>query len=502
MFASFLIPSVFEDVRARHLCVFYAQLAALGREQVGFIGEPAYFEAPASLEAAGRPEWQESWRTTYGYDPPVDLAGVSHAALPADLLAPRLRRLGSSWKMYGQLVTRRLPELEAAFGLALQELDSQAPVEAILAFANNPSVSHVARQRGLPIVHNEFGPLRPPGYVMTGYWDRRGVSRASEATSRYSTFRRLSMAARVPLLDREEMLEVLRRTPSPAPGAEPPRYRVGVALQGEDNAYVHGIGALDLLSMARRHHRAIDVLVRYHPGSVARYSPTLAATDTSPSATSFITQCDTVLTVSSGTALEAMLLGRRAVVVGDSPLALAADTGLETRRRHSEVELLQRLNFLVFGYLVPGALMFDPAYVRWRLTEPGELDIFRHHQRWYRARMLEQPRPEQPAVALAAAVKLPDVTENDGRPAAHVVFGAGAATSGLVTRLRAARVALRGVFDNDSGKWGVEVAGVRIEPPRFCEHTSVVVASLTHADTIVNQLHTLGYPPERVLRLR
>ncbi len=502
MFISFLIPSVFEDVRARHLCVFYAQLGAFGRTEVGFVGEPAYFESPAALEQAGRPEWQPSWRAAYGYDPPADLAGVSHEALPADLLTPRLQRLGSSWKLYGQLVTKRLPELEVAFTASLRALDSRTRVEAILAFANNPSVSQVAREHGLPVVHNEFGPLRPPGYVMTGDWDRRGVSRTSEAASRYSTFRRAAIAGRVGLLDRQEMLEVLRRTPPAAPMDEQPRYRVGVALQGDDNACVQGIGALDLLSMARRHHRADELLVRHHPGAITRYPASLGVVDTSPSATAFIAQCDTVLTVSSGTALETLLLGRRAVVVGDSPFTLAADRRLESRRARSEVEQLRRLNFLTFGYLVPGALMFDADYVRWRLTSPSELDIYRCHQRWYLARMADQPRPERLPVALAAAVKLLHEPPQSDRPARLAVFGAGAATSALVARLRTGGVAPHRVFDNDPGKWGATIAGVTVEPPRFCEHTSVVVSSLTYADAIVGQLQTLGYAPERLLRLR
>ncbi len=501
MLTSFLIPSVFDDVQARHLCVFYKQLGAFGRDQVSFVGEPAYFEAPAALAAAGRPEWRQSWREAYDYEPPADLTGVAHQTLPADLFAARLRRLGSSWKLYGQLVTRRLPELETAFADALNALDSRARVEAVLAFANNPSVTHVAARRGLPVVHNEFGPLRPPDYVMTGYWDRGGVSHSSDAATRYRTFRRAAMTARVPLLSREEILEVLRRTPLPAPSTEAP-CRIGVALQGDDNAYVHGVSALDLLSMARRQARPSEVLVRYHSGSVARYPESLAVTDTSASATAFIQRCAAVLTVSSGVALETLLLGRRAIVVGDSPFALAAERSLDARPRHGGAELLRMLNFLVFGYLVPGALMFDPAYVRWRLTGPCELDIYRHHQRWYRARLLDAPLPAQPVAALAAGAKLLDAVPNGDAPVPLVVFGAGAATAEVIAQLRSERFTVQRIFDNDRAKWGTHLSGLAIERPRFRAGASVVVASVTHAAAMGDQLGGLGYPSERILRLR
>lgn len=502
MFTSVLIPSVFEHVHARHLCVFYAQLGGFGRDAVSFVGEPAYFEAPAALEASGRPEWHAGWRETYGYTPPQSLDGVRCERLPADLFAARMRRVGSSWKLYGQLLTRRLPELEAAVEAALSKLDRCERVEAVLLFADNPSVGHIARLRGLPIVHNEYGPLRPPGYVMTGYWDRRGITRRFEAAARYRAFRRAARASHLPLLSREEILHVLRRAPLPEAAPRGRRFSVGVALQGEDNARAHGIDALDLVSMARQHHPREAVLLRSHPGALARWSETLAVPDTSPSAAAFVQQCETVMTVSSGTALEALLLGRRAVVVGDSPLAIAADRHLAAPDRRPETEQLRVLNFLVFGYLVPGPLMFDAAYVRWRLTNPCELDIYRYHQRWYRRHWLAAPQPAASGLALGAGVKLLDALPNGEAPVAAAVFGAGGATPAVIAALRSERFTLQAVFDNDAGKWGQVVAGLPVEAPAFRPCTSVVVSSLTHADAMTRQLIALGYPPDRVLRLR
>jgi hypothetical protein len=280
VFTSFLLPSVFEGVSARHLCVFYAQLGAFGPDQIAFIGEPSYFEEPSALERAGRPEWRRSWRDAYGYEPPVDLAGVTFRALPEDLFAARRSRVRSSWRLYGQLARRRLPELESAFSAALDSLDIAGPSEAVLLFANNPSVVQVARRRGIPVVHNEFGPLRRPAYVMTGYWDQHGVSRGSDARRRFREFRRELRADRVPLLGREEILYTLRRAPLPeVRDAGAARYRIGVALQGDDNACVQGVSALDVLSAARQRCCPEDILVRYHFGSETRYSATLGHID-------------------------------------------------------------------------------------------------------------------------------------------------------------------------------------------------------------------------------
>ena len=260
MFVSFLLPSVFEGVEARHLLVFYKQLADFGRGQIAFVGEPAYFRPPRELEAEGRPEWQASWRDAYEYEPPASLDEVDFQSLPSDLLVSRLSRLRSSWKLYGHVVTRRLPELEAAFASALDRVSARHHVEAAIAFANLPSLSHVARQRGLPVIHTEFGPLRKPAYTMTGYWDLRGVSRRTDAARRYRRFRQELARSPLPLLEPDELLEALRRTEMPAaPATGEAPFRVGLALQGEENAHVHGVSALDCLSVARQHFHQRDI---------------------------------------------------------------------------------------------------------------------------------------------------------------------------------------------------------------------------------------------------
>ena len=499
VFTSFLTPSVFEGVTARHLCVFYRQLGDFGRDRIAFIGEHAYFTPPAVLHESGRPEWQPSWRAVYGYEPPADLRGVRTHVLPDDLLSRRLRRVRSSWTLYRLLARRPLAELESAVGEALDTLSTHEPIEAALLFINNPSVQRSAAARGIPVVHNEFGPLRPPQFVMTGYWDRTGVSLKSEAARRYAAFRTERVRNRLPLLERDEILCVLRRDAGVPPRLDNrPTYRVGLALQGEDNARIQGIGALDLLSMARQRHRADELCVRYHTGSLARYPASVGVADDSATTTAFIARCETVLTVSSGTALEALLFGRRAVVVGDSPFAIAAYRDLDPDSPGPD-DQLEALNFLVFGYLVPGDLMFDADYVRWRLSNPSEEAIYRRHLRWYRARLDAAPVAADAPSVLRAAATLASVELDESEAVA--VFGAGAASAGLVGRL-AARRRVVAVFDNDATTWGRRIGTAPVMAPAYLPGVAVVVASITHGGAMTHQLRQLGYPPERITRLR
>jgi hypothetical protein len=480
VFVSFLTPSIFADTPARHLLVFYKQLTDYGRGDVAFVGEPEYFRAPAALAADGRWEWQPALQDAFEFVPPANLDGVVFEELPADLLEKRLAGT-SNWKLYGRMMQGRLPELESAFASALDRLQERHPIEAVITFADMPSIAHVARHRGLPFVHCEYGPLRKPAYAMTGYWDLRTVGAYRDARRRFTDFSREAARHTPSLLEREELLYTLRRGEMPTVSSpESARFRVGLALQGDDNAYAQGIGPLDLYATARRHVGRDDILIRHHSMALTRCTDQLGVIDNSPTSTDFILACETILTVTSGVALEALLLGRRVVVLGDSAFALAADASFDrdTARRRAADQLLA-LNFLVFGYLVPLDLMFDAEYTRWRLTRPPELEIFRHHLQWYRARLAES----------AAAPR-----------ETAVVFGAGRGTEALLDRL-SGRYDIACVFDNDASKWGTRVGPVTVERPAYREGTTILVASHTHGDAMVAQLRAIGYPSNRIARV-
>jgi Glycosyltransferase 99 family N-terminal domain/Glycosyl transferases group 1 len=400
VFVSFLLPSIFEGVRARHLLVFYKQLAAFGRDEIAFVGEPDYFRAPGDWRAEGRGEWQQGWQDTYEFSPPDNLDGLIYQALPANLFAKRLAHQ-SSWNLYAWMSRRRMPELEAAFSTALDALETWGPIDAILTVKNVPSIDAVARARGLEVIHCEFGPVRKPGYAMTGYWDLRGVGTETDAPRRFTVFQNDVQRGHIPILTREQLLRLLRRAPLPQiPAARDATFRVGLGLQGEDNTYAVGLGPMDLVSWARRHVDRDELLIRHHGGAQTNCSDQLGVIDKSATATEFIAQCQSVMTVTSGMALEALLLGRQSVVIGDSPFQIASARSLSQAPLDAEAELIA-LNFLALGYVVPLDLVFNAAYSRWRLTGPSESEIAERHRTWYE---MDLARRSAPAVETASSV--------------------------------------------------------------------------------------------------
>ena len=41
------------------------------------------------------------------------------------------------------------------------------------------------------------------------------------------------------------------------------------------------------------------------------------------------------------------------------------------------------INFTTFGYFVPWELLRDTEYIRWRLTQPSEIEIYEKHMEFY-----------------------------------------------------------------------------------------------------------------------
>jgi hypothetical protein len=498
VFVSFLMPDELRGIRARHLLVFYKQVGAFARGEIGFVGTPEYFRPPFELRDEGRPEWHASWREAYQYEPPADLAGVPCFAMPSVAGGHWHARRAAPLAEYRNLLTRRVPAIESAFAAGLDAVSAGRFVDAVLTFGSVPSVNAVARRRGIPVVKNEVGPLRAPDYYRTAYWDRHRRGTHADAAERFRQFRREIARGRIGTLDRGELLRLFRITrlpDGPAPGDAP--FRVGIALQGDAEGAAYGFTALDLISIARAQFGRDDVLIRHHPTGLGRYADSLGVIDDSPNPTEFILKCETILTLSSGTAFEAALLGRRCVVVGDSAFRLVGGRALGAPAvRHDATEAL---NFLALAYLVPYELMYDTAYMRWRLTDPPEIEIARQHCRWYQSRAIgSRELSVEPTRRDFQRLGVPGPLAGSGE---LLLFGAGGSTGTLIRRLRDAGVVPSAVFDNDAQKWGRDVEGIRIGPPEYRPNARILVASVMHRGAMARQAVSLGYSSMAIMFL-
>jgi hypothetical protein len=347
-----------------------------------FIASEDYVRDPQHWQAQNRWELQEGNAERLQYRVPTRERMAAHEydfldeAVFEELLA---HSDGNPLAAFKRLLSERVPCLDAAFADILSRPSANG-IEAILSWCNCPSLSAVAAEKGVPIVHLEIGPLRWPQYRPTAYLDFSGVNGNTEAERRYlaSDFGHAGGCAAVSSLSTESLRRFFYREG----GKETParRFKLGVALQVEDDsnllAFGRGFDNLSLLTYAHLYHPEGNVLVRGHPGSVFTLKPDWYTLDDSPDSVAFIRRCEKILTINSSVGLEAILMQTPVEILGDCAHRYIAEADNETERT-------RRLAFYLFAYLVPMQQIYDPGYLRFRLSRPTDVMIINRHLNAY-----------------------------------------------------------------------------------------------------------------------
>ncbi|MCL6655201.1 hypothetical protein A6R70_23265 [Agrobacterium rubi] len=260
----------------------------------------------------------------------------------------------------------------------LEEAAIQAePLEAILLWTNSASVREWAKNAGVPTIHNEVGPLRPPHYRATAYFDFSGVNGRTEADIRWVKF--LAEDSSVPVLDRTALLKLFSSGEAFSDPSLEHKHPVGVALQvpGDSNliAFGNGFSNYEAIQTAL-HWFPGQPLVRPHPAQAETVEHLDVTWDRGTSVSDFFNSVDAVLTVNSSVGFEALLHGKPSYILGESPFSLASWHLPELKPKLKPDMLLRWLNWFLFAYLIPFEKLFDVDYYRWRLTNPSEAEIY------------------------------------------------------------------------------------------------------------------------------
>jgi hypothetical protein len=372
MLAAFLPPYPFRGVPSPYLWCYYRLLYEWASESCMFIAGRDYIRPMT--------QWSDRWECSdeaairLGYSLPENTKPSQHYYVWLDD-----RRFDEWLRVHNgnPLATFRyfLCERDSAYEEELYSLLRSAPfqLEAVITFCNVPSLSAVCQQLGIPIIHQELGPLRGHIYRDTAYFDFRGVNGHTEAAAREEAFGKWSL----PRLSREDLLGFFLKDPSMIDRLPTETAEIGVALQVEDDsnlvAFGNGMDNQALILAASYKATASSLLVRPHPGSLFTLRGGGLILDDSPTSLDFVARCSQLMTINSSVGLEALLLGKPVTMFGDNPLCyLAAEPPTST-------SLISRLAYYLFAYLVPRTCQLVPEYLRFRLGQPDEQSIIAYH---------------------------------------------------------------------------------------------------------------------------
>lgn len=403
LFVSFLYP--FIDRGQGPLCrwLMLLQMDRMGPDEVCFIGDAATFAEDGlpfgeECEVAGfvfRAPSQDRYR---------EFRKLQLSREPFDRLLASSRGMLDA---YRRMLTEDVPELRLQIDAHLASIQERRPSCAILTWANCPSLYQAARARGIPVIHNELGPLRAPYFVPTIYFDFEGVNGRTSAL-RAST-RHIDELGQLSLADVEPRVAELYVGNDPDhDAAAVPEFDAGVALQVEDDsnviAHSNGWSTLELLQFVVYRHGTARTLVRTHPASAFRlWTHVFGRVDDSRDSIVFLLRARELYTINSSVASEAAFFRRRFHVLGENPVSMLVDAPGGDRVRDA------RRAFYFLAYLVPACLAFDRDYYEWRLSDPAWEEIADRHLDAIRS---ERTRIDQEARLVKrvqpASTELPD----------------------------------------------------------------------------------------------
>ncbi len=269
-----------------------------------------------------------------------------------------------------KLVSQPHAAFSNEFKTGISQAAAEQPLKAILSWSNLPCLRIAADHCGLPVIHNEVGPLRAPVYRQTIYFDLSGVNAGTSAERDARQFyEHFILTKKTRLLSLEE-LQTIFYTPRHSPSG-PPRFAVGVPLQVATDSNVMAFNRdwtfEKILRKVREENPGQAILVRPHPEDKKPVLDSPFVLDTSESAREFLLQCEKIYTLNSSVAFECLLWDKPVVILGESP---ADFLSWEKKKVMTTQEYLAYLNYLFLGYLVPAAYLFDRDYYAWRLDNP------------------------------------------------------------------------------------------------------------------------------------
>lgn len=381
MFVFFWLPYDVKYSSENFRTAFSLAVSQFPEENSIHIGQEALF-SPASEEFA----YQFYNHNNQSVPDKDKLSKVNKYLISPDIFKPLQDKLYSNNLVWKLLMTEVYQPLVDEIGSILNNISEKYDIAGVVTWCNTPSLTLAAESRGLPVIHNEMGPLRRPYYEHTAYFDFMGVNGNTEVVSRleklkktndyqYIKDRSLSAETILLLLAQPAALNDIKRAVST-------EYDFGIPLQVEDDsniiAYGNGFNNFELIRLMRN--LSDNILIRKHPWGYVDYREIdKNAVATSP--ITFIKLCDCIATTNSSMAYEAVLLNKKAMIFGDSPFKILSQ--IESTIDASNDELITNINFISFCYLIPFRFLYDYDYYCWRLSEPSEREIFNFHLNFY-----------------------------------------------------------------------------------------------------------------------
>lgn len=300
----------------------------------------------------------------------------------------------SRTEMLSYLLQNRYEPLETALIQIIEQELSQKEGTKIDAIFNCldtfASIHYLGERYHCPVISYSFSAIRKVhGYRQTLYMaSLDGILRQSaEIEKRYNNYKR---GKQVPVtFSNRELLAIFgkeKNIPLLKIMDYEPEHEMGLCKMASTvypyDYLRYPYTDTDLYYEVRKRLKTTDIVIRDHPNipwNGNDKGPKKEHERNDP--VSFILSCKRVASIDSQILLKALLWKRTIFVKG----GISAFEFMSTKDiRSTEKTEIDKLNFYIFGYLIPSEYMFSADYWRWRLYDnPSEYDIYIKHLNYY-----------------------------------------------------------------------------------------------------------------------
>ena len=352
------------------------------------IAQEQYFDSIDEMKGF----FSENLLEHFEYDPICmdDLDKIIPIRIPKSIEKAYVKNFPSQTDAYLASIRESWVEMERFFEEEIQNLEKSAgeKIEAFITLPNNKFLENVAKKRNIPVIHFEWGPFRPKAYRKTAYFSFENI--VTELEKRYNKFLEDHLDEKVPIFTKKEILAFFLEKDylHYLFVDKQPTYEMGIATGyttiGEYSAY-NMVSMMELQTTVSEYFSEQDVCWRMHPEDPYHAQLDVKNKSQHESTIDFILDCKRVLSLSSNMIYEAMLYDKIGYDVGFSHYSFQGNSTLDGLK--DKKPDIRFLNFVAFSYLIPYELLEDVDYIRYRLTNPSEDDIYNFHLNYYLNRL-------------------------------------------------------------------------------------------------------------------
>lgn len=320
-----------------------------------------------------------------------DVRDVEQYFIPDNLFDTIEKQCGSRTEMLYQLSSTSNVLIEEVFQNIINEIQFKHPNEKIDGIFHCLEawqfLRDISQKHNIPLISYSFSAIRKPhGYRQTLYHTnvKTCLNSTEESLERYNRYC-AEEDKTIPVFSNRELLAMFgkeRTLPLIQLINHQPHYEMGICTECFSvipQFFMHNKTTDDDVRFeCEKLYDKSQIVVRNHSLQVDYMQLNRDTVHNDPAA--WILSCRRLTAARSQIGLKILLWGRTAVIKPDT---LGFSFMCEKNYISTRKVDLRALNFYLFCYLVPNDLMFSGEYWQWRMTNPTETEIYKHHLDFY-----------------------------------------------------------------------------------------------------------------------